>query len=165
MNIRGVDSSAPAPAFGLSHDAWGRLTLIDAAGDRHLGVEPVRAFPFSDPRRWISLVSAEGKELVLIPALDELPAAVGDLLEEEFARRDFLPVISRIVSARLHSEPAEWEVETDRGPTRFVLRSGDDVRRLGPYRALILDTQGVRYLVEDARRLDAASRRVIEHYL
>jgi hypothetical protein len=63
------------------------------------------------------------------------------------------------------SEPCEWQVDTDRGPTRFVLRSEDDVRRLGPHGALVIDADGVRYLVTDTRRLDTFSRRTLEQYV
>jgi hypothetical protein len=149
--------------FSLSHDAWGRLTLADADGRRHVGVEPVRAFPLSDPRRWIALVSAEGREVALVENLDELSPALRQTIEEELARREFVPVIERVIS-KSSRDPSEWEVITDRGPTTFVLKSDDDIRRMGPHRAMIFDAQGVRYLVDDARRLDAASRRILEHY-
>ena len=62
----------PGPAtrpFGLVRDAWGRLVLIDADGRRHVGVEPVRAFPISDPRGWISLCDIHGRELLSIEPL------------------------------------------------------------------------------------------------
>jgi hypothetical protein len=62
-------------------------------------------------------------------------------------------------------EPSEWEVETDRGPTRFILNNEDDVRRLDDQRALVIDASGIRYLIPDLRSLDAASRRVLERYL
>lgn len=150
--------------FALDYDAWGRMTMVDAAGVRHVGVEPVRAFPLADPRRWVALVSAEGRELLLIENLDQLPPSARQAIEAELARREFMPLIERIVS-KTQRDPSEWQVVTDRGPTSFVLRSDDDVRRLGPYRLMIFDAQGVRYLVEDSRRLDAASRRTLEHYL
>jgi hypothetical protein len=79
-------------------------------------------------------------------------------------QREFIPVLRRIVRASSDSPPSDWEVETDRGPTRLSLHSDDDVRRLGPHRALIVDGQGLRYLVPDIRALDAASRRILEHF-
>jgi hypothetical protein len=60
------------------------------------------------------------------------------------------------------SEPCEWQVETDRGPTKFVLKSEEDVHRIGPHRAIIIDARGLRFLLDDARRLDATSRRFAE---
>jgi hypothetical protein len=152
-----------ASAFQLGVDDWGRLVLTDAGGKRHVGVEPIRAFPISDPGKWISLCDAEGHEVAWIESLDELSEANRAILAEELAHREFVPVIQRIVSAS-SEVPSDWEVITDRGPTRFTLTSDDDVRRLGPHRAMILDARGTRYLIPDVRRLDSFSRRVVEHH-
>ena len=89
----------PAPPqrnFGLSHDPWGRLVLIDAEGRRFVGVDPVRAFPITHPRNWISICDAEGQEVVTIESLDEVAASVRQTLESELALREFIPVIQRI---------------------------------------------------------------------
>ncbi len=151
--------------FDLQHDAWGRLVLIDAEGVRHWPVEPVRGFPISDPDHWVSICDSEGNELVSIEDAMTLTPEVRRVLERDLARREFVPLIRRVLSVPADSEPTEWEVETDRGPTRFLLNSGDDVRRLGPHRALLIDAQGIRYLIEDTRQLDPASRRILERYL
>jgi hypothetical protein len=86
-------------------------------------------------------------------------------LDEELARREFMPVIERVMQVSSATDPSRWKVETDRGPTEFLLKSEDDVRRVGPRGAILLDAAGMRYLVPDTRRLDAASRRVLERYL
>ena len=74
-------------------------------------------------------------------------------------------MVRRIVRISAPVEPSEWEVETDRGRTRFVLNSEDDVRRLSDHRALIFDAHGIRYLIPDLRALDGTSRRLLERYL
>jgi hypothetical protein len=153
-----------AVSFQLHLDVWGRLVLTDAAGESH-GVEVVRGFPISDPRRGISLLDAEGRELVWIEDIETLPAPVRALLEEELPRREFMPQLLRVVRVSGVAEPTEWDIETDRGPTRFVLTSEDDVRRLGDGRALIVDAHGIRYLIPDLNALDAHSRRILERYL
>jgi hypothetical protein len=139
--------------------------LVDAHGQPHAGVEPVRGFPISDPDHWISICDAQGCELVSVKDLATLTPAVREFLERDLARREFIPLIRRVVGIPADTEPTEWEVETDRGRTRFLLNSADDVRRLGPNRGLVIDTQGIRYLIEDMRQLDAASRRILERYL
>lgn len=161
----GSGMSVPQPPFQLTQDPWGRLVLTDEAGREHVGAVPVRAFPIGYPGGWLVLCDAEGRELCCIEDPATLPDALRGLLEEELARREFVPVIRRVRNVSSYLEPAEWEVETDRGLTRFVLRTEDDVRRLGPYCALILDSQGVRYLVPDTRELDAYGRRAVERYL
>lgn len=156
--------SCETPTFGLSHDAWQRLVLIDSDGARHVGVEPVRAFPISDPERWISICDPDGREILCVRDLADVPKATRQVLEEELLRREFVPVIQRIEHVSTEAEPSEWIVDTDRGQARFLVNSADDVRRLGNDRAIVMDMQGIRYLIAGVRSLDAHSRRILEHY-
>ncbi len=166
MQPEGTRNGRPVPPpFGLHTDAWGRLVLTDAAGRQHVGVGPVRGFPISDPQHGVSILDADGHEVLWIGDLNEVPEPVRRLLEEELARREFVPVLRRIITISAPMEPSEWEVETDRGRTRFVLNSEEDVRRLEGQRAMIVDAQGIRYLIPDVRALDAGSRRILERYL
>ena len=151
--------------FSLEHDAQGRLSVTDAQGRRHENVEPIRAFPISDPEHWISLCDPNGREIVQIRDLAELDVEQRTLLLSELTRREFVPVIRRIESISSLAEPCEWFVETDRGLTSFVLNSDEHVRKLGQDRALILDSDGLRYLVPDAKQLDTHSRRLLSRYL
>lgn len=151
--------------FGLTHDPWGKLVLIDAEGVRHVGVTPLRIFPTTDPEHWISLVNAQGQELVLIEDPQSCAPQVREILELELAQREFMPEILRILYVSSIIEPCDWEVLTDRGPTRFVLKSEDDVRRMGPYSGIVIDAQGVRYFLRDTRKLDLYSRRALEQYI
>lgn len=151
--------------FSLQKDERGQLSVLDAVGRRHENVEPIRAFPISDPEHWVSLCDPNGREIVQIRDLNELSAEQRTLLLSELTRREFVPVIRRIESISSLAEPCEWFVETDRGPTSFVLNSDEHVRKLGQDRALILDSHGLRYLVPDAMQLDAHSRRLLSRYL
>jgi hypothetical protein len=162
------DSAEPEIAhgpFGLVNDARGRLVLIDAMGRRHVGVEPVRSFPITDPDRWIVLLDARGRELATVADLSTLPVALKTTLEEELASREFTPVIRRIVDIAGENLPAEWKVETDRGPTRFTLDDEDNIRKLGSGKLMISDAQGTRYLIENSSSMDSASRRFLERFL
>src|SRR5688500_11648919 len=104
----------------LHHDAWGRLVLADEQGRQDVGVEAVRGFPIGDSRHGIALHDAEGREIRWIDDLDAVPPPARALLESELARRQLMPVLHRIVTVSTQTEPSEWEVETDRGLTRFV---------------------------------------------
>lgn len=154
-----------AADFTLERDAWGRLVLVEADGRRHPGVVPVRGFPFTAPRQGVSLCGPDGQELRWLARLDELPPHLLGPIEEELARREFVPLILRVRKVTPRLEPSEWEVDTDRGPARFVLNSPDDVRRLDDRRAMIVDAHGTRYLISDMSQLDAISRRALERYL
>jgi hypothetical protein len=87
------------------------------------------------------------------------------LLLEELARREFLPVIRRIIRVDAGTIPESWDVETDRGPIRFTLEGDENARRIGPHRALIVDSRGIRFHIPDTRTLDVTSRRILERYL
>ncbi len=163
-SIAANPASEELPAFGLHYDAWGQLVLIDAEGVRHVGITPLRMFPFSDPQHWLSL-TADGREILCIENPQQLAPAVREILEAELSRREFVPVIQRIVSVSSILEPCQWVVETDRGRTSFILKTEDDVRHLGQNKALILDSAGIRYLIPNIKTLNAASRRVLERYV
>jgi hypothetical protein len=164
INGKAQGTAGPRP-FGLVHDAWGQLVLTDAEGRQHVGVEVIRAFPLSDLRHGIAICDSRGRELAWIDELDVLPASLARQIEDELAKREFVPVIRRILKVSASVEPSQWEVETDRGRTSFVLNSEDDVHELDEHRALITDAHGIRYLIADIEQLDANSRRLLERYL
>ncbi len=151
--------------YRLHLDAWGRLVLTGEDGREHVGVEVVRGFPITAPRRGISLLDAGGRELVWIEDLDELGEPLRQLLEEELPRREFLPQLRRVLSVSGVVEPTEWAVETDRGLARFILNNEDDVCPLGEGRAMVIDAHGIRYLIANVEALDPLSRRLLERYL
>jgi len=154
------------PIFQLHRDPRGQLVLTDADGHQQVGVEPARAFPISGPDRNISICDAEGHEIMCIETPNVLPNDVRAILEEELARREFVPVVLQIEKVFADTDPSEWNIVTDRGPTTFLMNdSDDDVRRLGPFSAILVDTHGIRYLIPDTRELDTASRRILDRYL
>jgi hypothetical protein len=74
-------------------------------------------------------------------------------------------VILRLRSVSTFSTPSTWEVDTDRGPTRLVLKGEDDIRRLPSGALLIADRQGLPFFVKDRFALDRGSRRLLERFL
>lgn len=152
-------------AHTLARDSHGRLVFTDEAGKAHVGVVPVQAFPIEAPGENVSLVSADGHELAFIPLLSGLDADTRRLVVEEIAQRDFLPVIERLLSVSTFSTPSSWDVQTDRGPTRFVLRGEEDIRRLRDGGLLVTDSHGITYRVTDMRQLDRHSRKLLDRFL
>ena len=154
------------PQFQLQREASGQLHFVDAHGQTHVGAVPVRAFPLAAPDECISLVSLEGRELVWIERLADLPDQTRALLQEELALREFVPVIKRICSVSSFSTPSTWTVETDRGAAQLVLKGEEDIRRLRGSRALLIAaSDGVQYAIEDTNAFDKASRRLLERFL
>lgn len=163
------EQAAPPLEAPLAGDLWlvaagGDLWLRDGAGTRER-VEPVRAFPISDPERHIALLDTQGRERAMLADLAALPEAVARAVREVLARREFLPRIQQVVRIQDRRDPAVWEVITDRGPVTFLVRDAEEIRRLGPHQGLVVDVHGVRYLIPDARQLDPRSQRLLSRYL
>ena len=152
--------------FQLVRTPFGELVWTGPQGQQVSGVMPVRAFPIQAPQDGIALVDPDGHEVAWFPQLDAIPQPARGLMEEELARREFMPVVQRVVSVSGFSTPCTWTVETDRGRTEFVLRGDEDIRRIGSAHALLIaDAHGINYLVPDQFALDAYSKRVLDRFL
>ena len=153
-------------AWTLQRDPFGKLVLTNSQGERFEGVVPVRAFPVQSPQDGIALVSTDGKEAAWIAHLAALPSAYRNLIEEELAGREFMPVIQHIASVTSFSTPCTWTVATDRGDTQFVLRGDEDIRRIGTDGALLVaDIHGIQYLIRNQYALDATSKKILDRFL
>ncbi|WP_374512069.1 DUF1854 domain-containing protein [Niveibacterium sp.] len=149
----------------LERNAFGRLVLTDAAGERHENVVPVRAFPIAAPDEGLSLVSQDGHELAWVDRLADLPPAVREMVETELGSREFVPEIRRLISVSTFATPSTWTVETDRGETQFILRGEEDIRRLAGSTMLIADSHGIQFLIRDPQALDRHSRKLLDRFL
>ncbi len=157
---------SPTQPVQLHRDPHGRLVLTLPEGTVHQGVVPVRAFPIAAPAEGLSLVGSDGHELLWLDRFDQLPPAGRALVEEELAVREFVPTIEKIAAVSSFSTPSTWDVETDRGPARLVLKAEEDIRRLGGRtRLLIAAGEGVQFKVPDTTQLDRHSRRLLERFL
>jgi hypothetical protein len=165
MNPETLSSGTTADSpRALCRDGFARLVMTDAAGQEHVGVEVVRAFPISQPDRWISICDADGHEILALDDTSELSEEIRKILLDELAKREFVPVIRRIVKVWDQTDPQEWHVVTDRGPTSFCVDSDEDIRRIEPRQVLIVDGHGIRYLIPDTLQLDSHSRRILDRY-
>ena len=153
------------PDYQLQRDAFGRLQLIDRDGIAHESVVPVRAFPITSPDQGMALVDPHGHELAWINSLSELPEELRQMVEAELASREFMPVISRIVSVSSFATPSTWTIVTNHGDTELVLKGEEDIRRLTSPGLLIADTDGIHYLIRDRYALDAHSRKILDRFL
>ena len=151
--------------YQLMRDAHGRLVFIGADGERVEGVVPVRAFPITAPDDGIALVDPHGHELAWIPRLEQLPRELAGIVADELATREYMPIISRIVSVSSYATPSTWRIVTDHGETDLVLKGEEDIRRLAPPALLIADTHGIHYLIRDRGALDAVSRKILDRFL
>jgi hypothetical protein len=151
--------------FELRRDAFGKLVLTNGDGEEFVGVAPVRSFPVQAPMRGISLVREGGKEVAWIEDLETVPADIRALVTEELEGREFMPEILQIKSVSSFATPTTWTVATDRGDTEFVLKAEEDIRRLGAFSLLIMDSHGIQFLIRDMFAIDKGSRKILDRFL
>lgn len=151
--------------FKLTRNPAGRLLFTASDGRVHEGVVPVRAFPISAPDEGLSLSGRDGHELAWIDCLTDLPDDSRSLIEEELARREFMPAICRILHVSSFATPSTWQVETDRGDAELILKAEDHIRRLAHGSLLIADSHGINFLIRDIDQLDKHSRKLLDRFL
>ena len=150
--------------FTLEADLSGMLDFINADGVRFEKARPIRLFPFTEPGAWISIVSADGKELALVEHLEDLPEAQQKTLRDALAGREFVPVIRSIDKVARAATGYTWYVTTDRGATTFQIESDESIQQLGDSRLVVVDQRNTRYLIPDINALDKKSRQRLERY-
>ena len=148
----------------LERDALGSLIFIDAKGERHVGVYPVRAFPITAPSAGIGIMNQSGKEVCWFPEAAMIPEVELVLIEEELAAREFMPVIERITQVSTFATPSIWDIETDRGPTRIRLKGEEDIRRIAGNTLLIADSNGLQFIIKDSTQLDKVSKKLLDRF-
>jgi|694.fasta_scaffold25031_6 hypothetical protein len=160
-----VEAAAAKASLGwrLERGTAGSIVLVDGAGRRHDGVDARRAFPVSRPLGPVALSGPDGRELAWIDSLADQPPDIRRLVEEALAARETVEII---VSIRTIGDgrPAEWNVETMRGPRRFRVAHTADVLRRADGSLCVIDTTGVRHEIPDPSALDHRSRRLLERH-
>ena len=149
----------------LYRDTFGQLILRPAESEGEIAVRPMRAFPLSDPARFVALLDRDGNEVALVPDLAALPERPRALLLQELEKSYFLPELVRVLEITDDFGIQHWQVETDRGPRIFEVRGREDLRWLRPGNLIVRDVDGNRYEIKRFDDLDAQSRLKIENYL
>ena len=168
------DAAAVAKAAGLSYldpatlrftraGATLRLTIENQV--THLSVSVLRAFPLSEPGRYLS-VRGEKDEIGLVVDPQALDPESRALVNEELHRRYVTPEIRRVTSVRERFETVEWTVDTDRGPCQFTTRNlRESMVHPSPNRYILTDVDANRYDIPDLTALPVASRLHLVKYL
>jgi Domain of unknown function (DUF1854) len=148
----------------LERNALGSLVFIDAKGEHHVGVYPVRAFPITAPAAGIGIMNQSGKEVCWFSDVGLISETELALIEEELAAREFMPVIERITKVSTFATPSIWDIETDRGPTRIRLKGEEDIRRIAGNTLLIADSNGLQFIIKDSTQLDKVSKKLLDRF-
>jgi hypothetical protein len=157
-------TQANQSAHQLKRDSLGRLIFVDAQGNTHIGVHPVRAFPITAPGAGVGIMDQSGKEVFWYSDVAVIPKQELQLIEEELAAREFMPVIEKIIKVSTFATPSIWDIETDRGPTRIRLKGEEDIRRIAGNTLLIADSNGLQFLIKDSTALDKVSKKLLDRF-
>lgn len=152
-------------AFTLSFNAFGKLVVTLADGTQHAHAVVVRAFPIAAPNQSVSILSAEGKELVWVDDPTALPQNEQTIIAQALQGREFMPEILRLDGVNSFSTPSVWRVQTSRGPTEFVLKGEEDIRRLSTHTLIVADAHGVQFLIRHLPSLDRHTRKLLDRFL
>lgn len=158
-------SEVHAVSFTLTFDAYGKLVVTLVDGTQHVGGVVVRAFPIASPEHSISILSAEGKELVWVDDPSALPQNEQAAIAKALQGREFMPEILRLDGVNSFSTPSVWRVQTSRGPTEFVLKGEEDIRRLSTHTLIVADAHGVQFLIRHLPSLDRHTRKLLDRFL
>ena len=148
--------------FELTINAKGQLVLSRPGEDDVTDVRVRRAFPLTHASRHVSVRSADGKEILLIDDLADVPPAARATIESALADGTFVPRISRVESVDVRFGYQQWAVQTDRGPAAFRVQEREDIRFLSDGRFRLKDVDGTIYELPALADLDDASRRAVE---
>ena len=129
------------------------------AGAVPIPVTLVQARPLTDPDGMIAIIDAHKRCVGEVASLAELSVESRAVAQLELQRRYCIAVILRVESTLVDFGSRYWQVVTDRGPRRFLVRDPQRaVLRLPPDRIMLRDVQGNRFLIPSLAALDAASR-------
>ena len=158
LNLLNPDSTR------LYRDQFSDLVLEIKSGEPVAGIRVVRCFPLTAGDCFIALRDRDNRELGIVEDLAALDAESGRALAAELERAYFRPEITAVHAITEQYHVPTWQVDTARGPRRFEIRSSRrDVRVMPPCRILIRDADGNQYEIPDYRRLDQASRALVEN--
>jgi hypothetical protein len=151
----------------LCFSCQGARLHVTLEGDcSYIGVVVVRAFPLSDPQRYVSVRDAASNEIGLIADIRELDADSRRLVATELERRYIVPVVRRVLAVKERFGTVDWTIETDRGIRSFTTRNlRESVVQPSPNRYIITDVDGTRYDVRDLAALDGASQAWLVRYI
>ena len=126
-----------------------------------------RAFPFELLWEYISVLDTDQIEAGIIFDLDSFDEDTKALLKNELERKYYEPRIKSIVSLKERYGFSYWEVVcTDGRTVKFTMQDTfRNIIRVGETKAILLDVDGNRFVIENIMELDRKSHKKIELYM
>ena len=126
-----------------------------------------RAFPFDLLWQYISVLDEDGVEIGIVYDIKDFEEETVILLKTEIERKYYQPVIVNIVSLKERYGFSYWTVKTsDKREVSFTMQDTfRNIIRVGEDKAVLMDVDGNRFVIESISLLDRKSYRKIELYL
>ncbi|GIQ66417.1 DUF1854 domain-containing protein [Paenibacillus cisolokensis] len=141
----------------------GHLLAVKTDGEEHSPVYVHCSFPHTNRRVYLSIRTADNKEIGMIRNLDDFPPETAALLERQMAIRYFTPEITKVVAVKEEFGYSYWEAETTAGLCRFTVRNGGgNVKFAAENRLLITDVDGNRFVIPRLDQLSEKEYRMVE---
>src|ERR1700694_5538311 len=118
---RAADSCGAALVLRTAGD--GRLCVMTEEGAVAVGLR--QCFPWSEPRRHLSLRDSDEKEIAHVDDPDVLDAESRDALERALAVAGFVLDVTRVLAIEEEVEIRQWTVETLDGRRSFQTHLDD----------------------------------------
>ena len=120
-----------------------------------------QCFPWSEPRRHLSLRDEDDEEVALVDDPASLGAESRHALEHALAEAGFVLEVTRVLSIEEEVEIRQWTVETKHGPRSFQTHLDDWPRVLPAGGLLIRDVAGDLYLLAAPQKMDWRSKELL----
>jgi len=147
----------------------GGFVSLEYNGNTWPRIAVYRAFPFTDPERYISIREPDekAKEIGMVQDLNkDLDPQTAELLREQLRIRYFTPKILKIQDIKEEYGFAYFKAVTEQGPCRFTIHmSGSSVVRLSDSRILLSDLDGNRFEIEDLNRLSESELHKLDLFI
>ena len=143
----------------------GEAIYVEVDGARHRVDRVAKAFPRSNPERYLGLLDPEGHEIGLIEDPERLDPASREILADEVRRIYFVPTIAEIISVEPQGIGTLWQVTTDDGEKSFRVADRDALDGSQAPGITVSDDRGKRFRIEDYWALDRESRDAIRDLL
>ena len=157
--IESDDDAGGRHGVVLRAGADGRLEAI--VDGEAVAVRVRQCFPWSEPRRHLSLRDVEDEEIALVEDPELLDAGSREALELALADAAFVLEVTRVLAIEEEVEIRQWHVETVQGPRYFQTHLDDWPRVLPMGGLLIRDVAGDLYRLPSPRELDRRSRELL----
>jgi hypothetical protein len=155
--------SNPRTELTLEHRADGQLWATRGEEERVVRVR--RAFPWSEPGRFISLRDAGDREFALVAEPQALDIESRAALEAALEAAGFVFVVTAVTEIEEEVEIRTWRVATRQGVRTFQTRLDEWPRPLPGGGLLIRDVAGDLYRIDDLAALDAKSLELLWAYV